>query len=283
MKSTSPGDKDHQSTAMTFRYWCGAAGCYVSDYKYTGWLEEFLDPDSILLPQQSTGIMDAQHEVAYEGDIIRIPEDARAVDWECGTKCAVSTSEIKGSLLGEVTRDPSTPCNMWISVRTELDLEVVLPLELIKVSQIIGNNFQESKDKMGSKPSVWDQGNLLVQNSYYRFRFWCHDFGAYGRVWYSGDGRDALALDGTVITEQCTGLRDRQGHYVFENDILNGEKGTHVIVRSARAPSNLVAVNETGGLTPIQEVIRNSTVSGRSDRLGLLDFFKRVPQLNQAN
>jgi len=104
---------------LTFRYWCKVADCYVCNYRYVGELEDFLEPDAVLYPQQSTCIKDSCGQIAHEGDIVEFRGDQVLSTWEDGSKISSAFLEdVKGALLkGEVSRNPALPCNMWLTVR----------------------------------------------------------------------------------------------------------------------------------------------------------------------
>ena len=61
----------------------------------------------------------------------------------------------------------------------------------------------------------------MTTHPHLQFRFWCpaanshiHDYR------YSGPVDELFQNDSVLVTEQCTGLRDRDGHFVYEGDLV---------------------------------------------------------------
>jgi hypothetical protein len=111
--------------ALSFRFWCGAAGCYVQDYSYSGRVEELFEPDGILMPQQCTGLSDGRGEWIYEGDTIEIP-----CEYDPAPCCIFL-----------VERNPCEPCNMILIGRTDDGLEIHRPLADARAGKIVRRGF----------------------------------------------------------------------------------------------------------------------------------------------
>ncbi len=112
--------------SLSFRFWCGAAGCYVQDYRYSGKVEELFEHDGVLVPQQCTGLRDCHGNWVYEADTVEIPIE------EAGGKMAFL-----------VERDPCEPCNIILVGRSEQGLEVHKPLAAVRSGKITRCGFSD--------------------------------------------------------------------------------------------------------------------------------------------
>jgi uncharacterized phage protein (TIGR01671 family) len=53
-----------------YRFWCNAAKDFITNYNYTGAVDELFD-DPLLTPQQFLGILDKNMKEVYEGDVVK--------------------------------------------------------------------------------------------------------------------------------------------------------------------------------------------------------------------
>lgn len=257
--------KHNVTSALRFRYWCEAGGCFVSDYKYTGDLHCFLEPDGVLFPQQSVGVRDGRNQLAYEGDFVEFEVNSNMGEWESGGNLSSDLLESMAgrSVRGEIARDPCVPCNMWIASTNDQGLEMVFPATCINNGIITGNILENEKPPRKAGRSLRREES--VQFSFHKFRFWNREASTYAtRVWYSGMGDMALAEEYSTIPEQCTGLVDKHGVFIFENDILADGDRIFSVSRAETVPSNLVLVGHEGNLRDLGQVpVREMKVRGR--------------------
>lgn len=247
--------KYNATTSLRFRYWCEAGRCFVSDYKYTGDLHYFLDSDGVLFPQQSVGILDGRKQLAYEGDFVEFEVNSNMGEWESGGRMSSDLLESMAgqTVSGEIVRDPCVPCNMWIASSNPQGLEMVFPATCISKGFITGNILENKKT-----PRTVDRKSGRgepVRFSFHKFRFWNRAISAYAtRVWYSGMGDGALVEVDSITPEQCTGIVDKHGVFIFENDILADGDRVFSVSRSPQVPSNLVLVNCEGEVRDLGQI-----------------------------
>jgi hypothetical protein len=136
---------------LKFRFWCGAAGTHVSDYRYSGKVDELFQDEDILAAEQCTGIMDIDGQWVYEGDIVEIPVEADMPAWEGGVQVGAELiSQLAGvNLEVEVSRDPCAPCNLYLSGRVK-GLEITLPIGWSMRGKVVGHSLSRKRAEVRS-------------------------------------------------------------------------------------------------------------------------------------
>ncbi len=62
----------------------------------------------------------------------------------------------------------------------------------------------------------------LITHPYLQFRFWCPAAGCHVDDYtYKGKVDEFFQGEDILIAEQCTGLRDQRGDFVYENDLVS--------------------------------------------------------------
>lgn len=129
---------------LQFRFWCEAARAHVSDYSYSGRVDELFQGDDILIPEQCTGLLDLSGRPVYEGDIVEIPVTPGMPAWEGGVQVG---DELLQAMAGgkfslEVARDPSCPTNLYLSGDGGGGIELFLPVSWVVRGEIVGHRWR---------------------------------------------------------------------------------------------------------------------------------------------
>jgi uncharacterized phage protein (TIGR01671 family) len=110
---------------LQFRFWCPVGKAFISDYKYSGRVDELFDEKEydILIPQQCTGLKDKNGKLAYEGDVLELTLDKKIYK-------------------GIIKRDSNILCNMDIVVEELFKPVKIFSLTNVKKSAIIGHIYE---------------------------------------------------------------------------------------------------------------------------------------------
>lgn len=107
-----------------------------------------------------------------------------------------------------------------------------------------------------------------------KFRFWCVSAGAYASDYRFSGCVDELFDDDVLVPQQCTGLKDSGGKWVFEGDIVKLQLGEvkecrlATVEREPDVPCNMVLVSRDGGgrvVLPLSEVLKGVVVGASTE------------------
>jgi hypothetical protein len=70
-------DTTNTQRAIKFRFWNPPGKSFVQLYKYSGYVDELFEQDSMLIPSQYTGLIDDFGNEIWEGDIIELKRKDR--------------------------------------------------------------------------------------------------------------------------------------------------------------------------------------------------------------
>ena len=118
---------------IKFRFWNPPGKAFVEQYKYSGYVDELFEQDSMLIPSQFTDMKDCNGKEIWEGDIL---EYERSLTNKNSQKYTAIVSYANGAylLLAKAMSFEGTLAHMWLH-----DLSKDIYNSGVKV---IGNKFE---------------------------------------------------------------------------------------------------------------------------------------------
>ena len=122
-----------QMRTIKFRFWDPPGKAFVQQYKYSGYVDELFEQDSMLIPSQYTEMKDCNDKEIWEGDIL---EYERHLTNKDSRKYTAIVSYANGAylLLAKAMSLEGTLAHMWLH-----DLSKDIYNSKVKV---IGNKFE---------------------------------------------------------------------------------------------------------------------------------------------
>ena len=119
--------------SIKFRFWNPPGKAFVEQYKYSGYVDELFEQDSMLIPSQYTDMKDCEQKEIWEGDIIEYERRLTNKDSQKYT-AIVSYADGAYLLLAKAVSLEGTLAHMWLH-----DLARDIYNSKVKV---IGNKFE---------------------------------------------------------------------------------------------------------------------------------------------
>ena len=108
---------------IKFRFWNPPGKAFVQQYKYSGYVDELFEQDSMLIPSQYTEMKDCNGKEIWEGDIIEFERPLTSKDFKKFTAIIsyanaaylvmAKTSDVEGTLAYIWLHDLSKEIYNW--------------------------------------------------------------------------------------------------------------------------------------------------------------------------
>lgn len=118
---------------IKFRFWNPPGKAFVQQYKYSGYVDELFEQDSMLIPSQYTDMKDCNGKEIWEGDIIEFERPLTSKDFKKFT-AIISYANAAYLVMAKTSDVEGTLAYIWLH-----DLSKEIYNWKIKV---IGNKFE---------------------------------------------------------------------------------------------------------------------------------------------
>ena len=118
---------------IKFRFWNPPGKAFVEQYKYSGYVDELFEQDSMLIPSQYTDMKDCNGKEIWEGDIIEFERPLTSKDFKKFT-AIISYANAAYLVMAKTSDVEGTLAHIWLH-----DLSKEIYNWKIKV---IGNKFE---------------------------------------------------------------------------------------------------------------------------------------------